>query len=1025
MKYTFLHISDFHYHAKWYEENQLVCNKFIEDITKQIKDYENNYLVFSGDIVYEANSTIFENFENDFTSKLDAVGLSKNRRICVSGNHDISRDILKPLLRIQNSTLSDITSEQLFNDELPQNTRTFLASKFDDYKKYEAQFAQYTSCQINIGGSGWELSNEIGVYCLNTALCSSAGLSGISDQNKLMIDTRSLYKWLMENDFKARILVMHHPLDWLTEWAKLELEKIISSSFQLVFSGHIHENSAIFSTRGIGKSIHCVAPPLFTKKSENLGYAFVSIDTSNGQIEVNYRQWSPTSRVFVKGTGFAGNDLGQIVFNINETNHFSSEVSFSVSKVNDTLTILQAEFDEATTCYSSLRRLYVERDLANMPETHSDRENLVKVSQNDLIKGFRSCRIRAPKEFGLSCFGYFIALEHYRQNTESKVLIMLDATAIPNHRQGVIAHVAARCKELNIAQSSIAGFILDNWHGNKETKKVLRELKAEYKNIPIMLLESIDDSLQIGNVIDIEDNEIVETFYLWSLTRSRIRELVTAYLDGESSLDDDLVTKKIIADIDALNIHRTPLNCLLILSLIEKTFDDSPVNRTELIGRVLHFLFYQFDNIPKYSIRPDLKDCEYALGYFCEWLICEKKYKFSKNEFYKKVQEYCELQILDIDIEVLFAFLATEHIFIRKGLEFEFRFNYWLYFFAAHRMHHSTDFAQFIMTDRRYSAFPEIIEFYAGIDRRRTDVVTRLTEDLRLMNSDFLTRTGIPENFNPFKQALWTPKNDSLEKLREEVDSSISKSALPTEVKDAVADQSYNQAKPYNQALANFIDESSFIQMVQSMKGAARALRNSDHVAPEAKIRLLEEVISCWVRVCQIVVILSLILADQRKFVFEGFGVVLTKSFDELSTIERWNTIMMSVVDNIVDWYQDDIFSKKMGALFAKYNEFHNGSLGELLILLVIVKQRPPNWEKEVERFIKQEKKNSFYLSRIFSALRCELEYGFWTERHRLELRRLAAMSLAKHETGVKNPNKKLIEKTANAIDKNIKTKQV
>ena len=69
------------------------------------------------------------------------------------GNHDISRDILKPLLKIQKATLAEITSEQLFNDDLQQNSQTFLASKFENYKEYEAQFAQYTSCQSNISGS--------------------------------------------------------------------------------------------------------------------------------------------------------------------------------------------------------------------------------------------------------------------------------------------------------------------------------------------------------------------------------------------------------------------------------------------------------------------------------------------------------------------------------------------------------------------------------------------------------------------------------------------------------------------------------------------------------------------------------------------------------------------------------------------------------------------------------------------------------------------------------------------------------
>ena len=187
---------------------------------------------------------------------------------------------------------------------------------------------------------------------------------------------------------------------------------------------------------------------------------------------------------------------------------------------------------------------------------------------------------------------------------------------------------------------------------------------------------------------------------------------------------------------------------------------------------------------------------------------------------------------------------------------------------------------------------------------------------------------------------------------------------------------------------------------------------------------LLEEVISCWIRVCQILVIISPILAHQKEVVFEGMGFVLDKSLDNEPPIERWKTIMTVIVDNIIDWFQDDIFSKKMGALLSKYIESHEASLGELLVLLVMVRQRPPNWEKEIERFIIREQKNSFYLNKIFSALRCEFEYGFSTERNRLELRRLAAISLAKHDIGVKNPNKKLIEKAANAIDKNIHTKQ-
>jgi predicted MPP superfamily phosphohydrolase len=1024
MKYTFLHISDLHYHQNWHEENGLVSDRFIDDIKNQVNNYENLYLIFSGDIVFKGESfELYSEFDKSFEQKLNEAGLPKNRRICVPGNHDISRDALKSLLAIQKGTLDQMTNEKLFNDHLPQNSLSFLASKFDNYKKHEIEFAEYTTCNSNLGGTGWELSNEIGVYCLNTALCSFAGLpdlegKSISDQNKLMIDTRALHKWLGKTKSKIRILVMHHPLDWLTEWAKSELEKIISSSFQLIFSGHTHENSATFSTRGIGKSVHCVAPPLFTKKSESLGYSFVSLDTSNGSVEVDYRQWSSGTQKFVKGTGLAGDDSGKLVFASDSSNYLSKVSNNFVSSFRNTLAILQVEFDEATTCYSSMKRLWVDRDLANMPETSSDREGIVEITQDNLIKNFRSCVIKAPKQFGLTCLGRFLALEHHRQNIGSAI-VMLDVTEIASHKQGVIKSVEARCAELGISNASISGLILDNWHSEKGTRKILRELSNEYKNLPIIRLESVDDCMQIANAIEIEDDEITEYLYLWALNRSRIRELVVKYLQDENTLDDNLVMKKIVEDIDALNIHRTPLNCLLILKLFEQSFDDSPVNRTEMIGRVLWLFFYQFNKIPKYATCPDLKDCESALGFFCEWLIRSEKKSFLKNDFFRKVQEYCSLTMLDLDIEFLFVFLATEHFFVKKGTELEFRFNYWLYFFAAHRMHHNSDFAEFILADRRYSNFPEIIEFYAGIDRRRSDAVNHLIEDLKNMNADFLKRTGIPEEFNPLKYALWTPNSASLEKIKQEVDRNMAESALPSVVKDAIADQSYNRAKPYNQDVINFINESSLIQMVQSMKGAARVLRNSDYVSPELKIMLLEQVLSCWVRVCQILAILSPILAHQRAAIFEGMGFFLDKSFDDYSQNEIREKIIIAIVDNVVGWYQYDLFSKKMGTLFSEYNRSNGSSLEELLVLLVMVRQRPPNWEKEVERFVIREQKNSFYLNKVFYALLYEYKTGFSTEKNLHELKRLAAMSLAKHETGSKIPNKQLIKKATVVLDDN------
>ena len=656
MKYTLIHISDLHYRPDWPEENELVCSRFFEDLKDQTKNIENTYCVFSGDVVFAgANPHIYDKFHDNFTKRFDEAGIPKERRICVPGNHDVSRDALKPILIIQKGSLSEISDERAFNDSLPQFSKLFLAGNFENYKTYESKFAHYTSCTSRLGGAGWELANGIGLYCLNTALGSFGGIADIngnpiSDQNQLMIDTRSLHRWLAESNHAFRILVMHHPLDWLAPWAKTELQKIIQNSFHLIFSGHVHENAATFSSRGVGGSLNIVAPPLFTRKSDQLGYSILTLDIANGMSEVVYRQWSTTQK-FVQGTSLVGNESGKLSFPFSLTKCMSLEVVPQISRAGDTLSILQEEFDEARICYSSKKLLWVDRDLSNMPENGPDSNEAVFESPTNLARTPRSCIIRSPKQFGLTCLGRFLAVEHYRQSTGKTAFVMLDAGTLPHYRQGIVDNIKVRCAELKIEQKSIAGFVLDNWISDKGTRRLLRELKAEYTNIPIMILAGVDDCEQIAGAMEIEEDSTFKTLYLWALSRTKIRELTVSYVDGMDSLDDDVVTKKVTEDIDALNIHRTPLNCLLILKLAVQAFDDSPVNRTEMIERVLHLLFYQYDKIPRYATRPDLKDCEFALGYFCETLIRSGKNAFLKTTFYQKVQEYCTRQMLDLEID--------------------------------------------------------------------------------------------------------------------------------------------------------------------------------------------------------------------------------------------------------------------------------------------------------------------------------------------------------------------------------------
>jgi hypothetical protein len=750
-----------------------------------------------------------------------------------------------------------------------------------------------------------------------------------------------------------------------------------------------------------------------------LGYQILTVNGESGAINLKYRQKSDKHK-FVTGSLLANNDSGAISFpaDTSASDILPLTVMPSTGR-RETRSILELEFDEQCTSYSSKRRIWVDRDLAAIPETAPNRDKSSIVDPISLSRNPHNAIIRAPREFGLSCLGRFLALDHHCFSTNGTILIFCDITDIPAHRQGVIKYVSDRCQSLNTTVAAVSGIILDNWGNEQNCSKILRVLKTDFAAIPVIILQGFDDFNVINSAVSISNTDGFETLYLWALKRTRVRSLAVSYLEQlDSALDEDAVTNKTIADLTALNIHRTPLNCLLILKLIEQSFDESPVNRTEVIGKVLWALFYGFNQIPRYATKPDLKDCEFALGYLCEWMIRGNKTSFTQAEFFQKIDEYCSSQMISLDVAVLFSFLATENILVRRGLHYAFRLSYWLYYFAAHRMHHSEEFAKFILSDSRYAAFPEMIEFYTGIDRRRTDAVVQITSDLKRMDSEFLNRTKIADTFNPLADFQWTPDTELVTRLQEDVDNSIQESALPSAVKDSIADKGYDIAQPYRQEVQQFLNQSTLRQMISAMRGAARALRNSDHVEPGAKRELLEAVIQCWFRVAQTLMFLSRILAANRKASFEEMNFFLDDTWDERDWTgdDLWKMIMVVIPDNIVSWHQADIFSKRLGQLFYDYIKNNPDSFGELMLNLVIIRQRPPGWEEVIKRFISRSHRNSFFLERVFSNCLTEFRIGFASEGARQELRTIAAIAVAKHHTGVKKPNQKLIEETAEKV---------
>ncbi len=239
----------------------------------------------------------------------------------------------------------------------------------------------------------------------------------------------------------------------------------------------------------------------------------------------------------------------------------------------------------------------------------------------------------------------------------------------------------------------------------------------------------------------------------------------------------------------------------------------------------------------------------------------------------------------------------------------------------------------------------------------------------------------------------------------------VLESTLPSIIKDQYADRAYDTTKPYDQTIASLLTEHSFMSMLQTMRAGARALRNSDYVSPDIKRQLLEEILNCWVQASKVLFIVLPILAEKGRAIYDGADFVLVGDFGDTPQ-QRFMRILSQIPYNVVSWCQDDLFSRKMGPLLI--DQLGNKQIGEIgrheLILLLIF-QRPRDWNKHVQRYIANNQKNSYYLYDVYVHLRVQYQYSFASPQTLKDIEHLIKMSATKHVTGDKEPGKKSINK--------------
>lgn len=681
---------------------------------------------------------------------------------------------------------------------------------------------------------------------------------------------------------------------------------------------------------------------------------------------------------------------------------------------------LEEDLSESLKTYNEKSLVWIDPIISTKREipTNPTKNDENRIDLKSFIEKPSNIIIKAPSEFGLTSLAHYLKLNAWKSG---KTFVYIDSKKTKKHK--VVKNI------LNEAQNyyfktveDIDCILLDSIcfeeHG---VMQMVKNICDEYKNIPLILLNTLDNNFFLKSDEDdkVEIRREFTSLYLLPLPQTEVRKIVTTYAKSKSFIEDNETTlTKVTKDLETLNMHRTVKNCISVLKASSKMADDySPINRTKLLETILNGVFQDYELPTYHDEKPDVKDCSFVLGYLSELLVLRDDFEFSDIYFKEELTKFCDENYITLDLNYLLNALKDNSIIGSTGSSSNyFKNSYWVFYFIAQRMNMDSKFRETIYKNKKYIDYPEIIEFYTGIDRNKEDALIILNKDLEDTLQIVRTKVNIPNDLNPFKSIQWNPDITTLEKEEAKIGDNVISSGLPDEVKDKYEDKNYNQLRPYNQVINSVMRDYSFLVLMRQISATSRALRNSDFVTDSnLKKELLNKITQGWNEVNKLLIILAPLLADRGNAVFEGARFDLDEddfNFDD--PVQKRIAVLLAIPTNIVKFFKDDLYSVKIGPLIIDKALNEPNSLIKHEIMLLIMAERPKNWRKVIDNYIVSLDKNSFFLSDALSVLNFNINFKATEIDDMKKLRTLAKKCRAKHILNNNNPDIGLI----NRLDK-------
>lgn len=842
-------VSDIHFKSNHTTVDRV--ERLIEDIKLNIKSEDRAYLLITGDIVNVGDDNLYNTFISRFI--LPATDLFLGIVTC-PGNHDVQRSKSNPSLIDKLSHDADM-SYIYDRDGNLSLTCPFPEDTLENYFSFANIVTSPTLS--NYYGSRHEFP-DLSIVALNTTWLSRQRDTPDTDRGRLRIDPPAIQSLSHElpND-RLRVALLHHPLDWIVEDSRQDVEKLITSNFDMLLYGHVHSQSTISGKFAGGRCFMHQAPTLLSRVSRGANaYTIIKVDHEQKKYKITYRSYSVNQGKFISGADICQNG---ILYPSEEDRAFWEHRG--KTSTDEIVESFKAELSQCD--FSNWHQVntppktkttpnFVEPTFCKVIFSNGERQDSSPVELCNALSTIpHRVFFTGPTDSGLSTSA-FISVKHISENSDvyELVPVYINVANFAVNRASILGEAVKTCpvplshSQIEaLANSGLLLFVLDGVMLPNTVKfnHVLETLDRYFEKCKAILFCPVDGpSGEVSEQIELRlDPNLDAVYEIQQLGTASIRKLVGLHFPDRDDATRDSLVEHIVQSFRGMDEPIYASSTVLLIDTLKQIPDYKPINRIRLLDRYVEVLLgrLEVDDIRtgSFSSTDKIAILSYLAGYFAKTLVQCLRH----SEWPGFVGSYARDKLLSVPSGLLDEFVS-KGILLNQGGSIIFRADYLFSYFVAREMHQNSELRHFILDGDNFFSFHKEIAAYGeleGVDNFALieGVKSRLdTIEEKVLETYSLHHINLDSELDGLFRA-----DDSLQNSSKLEDSANSLSNLPdcTKIDDGHLDGELHGVERARGVLPRHAVRNLESRWLNTLLTYLKLLKHSENLAGKEKVK--------------------------------------------------------------------------------------------------------------------------------------------------------------------------------------------